>query len=265
MTSTTYDEYQAPLLGDTTRTIAGVFCHMADSTGEAYTECMINDNWHIGSVVVVESEKVVAISWAWPLAVTAAYGDLHYTDCHPQAWDEPKKSVTDAVAVALAVAVELGYELADWATDTDSQCDTTTNDQSPPAGAFRASVGHLLIGVDENRLHGSDPDFCPDPDFAEVPYVAWCVFLTNEYGERWVRRLPVSERFNARGPKPTPSERIYRIYDAVAQELIDGQVTRERVNASDLWVSSWPVYGSQCYQNQQHDMAERDRMDDRDW
>lgn len=104
---------------ETTRTIAGVVCHMADSTGEAYDDCMVSNDR--GSVVVVESERVVAISWAWPLAVTAAYGDLHYTDRHPRAWDRPEKSVVDAVSVAVAVAVELGYDLADWA-----QCAVTS-------------------------------------------------------------------------------------------------------------------------------------------
>ncbi len=125
---------------------------------------------------------------------------------------------------------------------------------------FCATIEYLLVSVDENRLHAG-PDFEPDPDFSSVPYVAWCVFITNECGERWVRQLPASERFNARGSEPQASERIMRVFEAVQREIQAGRVTWERVSGSGFWRSSWPVYGSQAFRGQEADQAQRERAE----
>jgi len=30
-----------------------------------------------GDIIIIPSEKIVAIAWAWPMAITAEFGDLH--------------------------------------------------------------------------------------------------------------------------------------------------------------------------------------------
>lgn len=45
----------------------------------AYQCCNCSDDpeWKTGNVVVLPSEEIVLICWAWPIAVTAKGGDLH--------------------------------------------------------------------------------------------------------------------------------------------------------------------------------------------
>src|SRR5262245_12140880 len=51
--------------------------HKFKSAGEAYDTCMWNEEIKSGDVLVIASEGVVGIAYAWPFAVTEEYGDLH--------------------------------------------------------------------------------------------------------------------------------------------------------------------------------------------
>ena len=51
--------------------------HVFRTTGQAYDACNCSDEVSIGDVIVIESEKVVGVSDAWPLAVTKERGSLH--------------------------------------------------------------------------------------------------------------------------------------------------------------------------------------------
>jgi hypothetical protein len=53
-----------------------IFYH--DSTGDAYDASNCRDD-HARAIVIIESENVVGLAWAWPLAVTAETGELHAT------------------------------------------------------------------------------------------------------------------------------------------------------------------------------------------
>ena len=95
----------------------------AGSTGEAYALSNCDDYWETGAVFVVESEQVVGIAWAWPVAVTAASGELHTTDRHPSQWDgvemDPAEEDIPVLAAAadraIAEATRRGWTLAPWA------------------------------------------------------------------------------------------------------------------------------------------------------
>jgi len=51
--------------------------HKFKSTREAYDNCMWREDIKSGDVLVIASEGVVGIAYAWPFAVTEEYGDLH--------------------------------------------------------------------------------------------------------------------------------------------------------------------------------------------
>lgn len=55
---------------------------MFESTGEAYDAS--NTCTETGTVIVVESECVVGLAWAWPIAVTADGGKLHDLAAAPE-------------------------------------------------------------------------------------------------------------------------------------------------------------------------------------
>jgi hypothetical protein len=89
----------------------------ASSTGEAYNLSNCDERWATGTVFVVESERVVGVAWAWPLAVTAERGALHSTGHHPSQWtDDPDIPVLAKGAdLAIAEARRRGWALAPWA------------------------------------------------------------------------------------------------------------------------------------------------------
>ena len=88
------------------------------STGWAYDDCQVRDDLPTGTIFTVEAEQVVGIAWAWPVAVTKAYGDLHYAESDPRTWED-KAYGADPVIAAVDEALELarskGWEVADWA------------------------------------------------------------------------------------------------------------------------------------------------------
>lgn len=48
-----------------------------DSTSEAYDACQCDDEMVDGDCLVIKSEGVVGLVWAWPVAVTEKVGSLH--------------------------------------------------------------------------------------------------------------------------------------------------------------------------------------------
>lgn len=51
--------------------------HYFESTGEAYDACNCDETVKQGDTVVVASERVVGLAWAWPVAVTKEHGHFH--------------------------------------------------------------------------------------------------------------------------------------------------------------------------------------------
>lgn len=63
--------------------------HGFETTGNAYDACQCDEAIAKGDTLIVLSEGVVGIAWAWPIAVTAAHGVLHRVK------DEPVASLAD--------------------------------------------------------------------------------------------------------------------------------------------------------------------------
>ena len=82
---------------------------------DAYMACNCDDDMHRGKVFTVTSEKIVAISWAWPIAITEEFGELHSFKDDPRTSprDWPKE-VVDAVGKAIEIAKLKGFPLASW-------------------------------------------------------------------------------------------------------------------------------------------------------
>ena len=87
-----------------------------DSTEDAYNDSMGMD---AATILVVDAEGVVGVSWAWPFSVTLRRGSLHSWNCDPRALgegdDPPSAEVLRATEQAITLAKSKGYTLADWA------------------------------------------------------------------------------------------------------------------------------------------------------
>ncbi|MEU1552207.1 hypothetical protein ABZ517_05720 [Streptomyces scabiei] len=60
--------------------------HTFDSTTEAYNATQCNEEIRDGDVLVIESERVIGISWTWPFALTERFGELHVTTADPRTY-----------------------------------------------------------------------------------------------------------------------------------------------------------------------------------
>ena len=56
------------------------------SSGNAYDACNSREEMHTGRIFTVESEKIVGISWAWPIAITKENGHIHSVSSDPRTW-----------------------------------------------------------------------------------------------------------------------------------------------------------------------------------
>ena len=84
------------------------------SSGAAYDACNCDETMTAGTIFMVPSERIVAVSWAWPVAVTREAGHLHSLEGDPRsARLDPK--VEAAVPAAAALAVSLGFALSSFA------------------------------------------------------------------------------------------------------------------------------------------------------
>lgn len=93
------------------------------STGRAYDAS--NTCVETGTVLVVESERVVGLAWAWPIAVTQEGGKFHDIDVNPDMDDQAVMTVVRRVMVdaqiswadvreAYAAAMERGWPITHW-------------------------------------------------------------------------------------------------------------------------------------------------------
>lgn len=91
--------------------------HAFSSTSAAYDHSQCDDAVERGDTLLVQSEGVVGLAWTWPVAVTEASGELHYVAPGYPVVDIVKDAgwTTDQIKEAVKVAVDYGFELADWA------------------------------------------------------------------------------------------------------------------------------------------------------
>jgi hypothetical protein len=86
------------------------------STGEAYDSVMCGvDGVKTGDTIIIESEQVVGLAWAWPVAVTVSPGELHSTDKGVESLSDStgERVFTDEQIRAARIAtVARGYKLA---------------------------------------------------------------------------------------------------------------------------------------------------------
>jgi hypothetical protein len=88
--------------------------HEFESSEEAYgaCQCELND----GEVLHIPSEGVVGLAWTWPVAVTAAHGELHALKVPSSLADfqisspGPKWS-SEQIDAAIKLALAKGYTL----------------------------------------------------------------------------------------------------------------------------------------------------------
>lgn len=87
--------------------------HYFDSTGEAYDAA--NCDLDIEAVICVPDEGVVGQSWAWPIAVTEAAGEMHHIENGKQEAVLKDAGFTpESIEVALALAADYGMGHAEW-------------------------------------------------------------------------------------------------------------------------------------------------------
>ena len=88
------------------------------SSGAAYDACNSRYEMVTGRIFTVEAEKIVGISWAWPIAVTVENGALHTVMSDPRSWtvapkgglEEPE--IAGAVKEAIELAQSKGWDIA---------------------------------------------------------------------------------------------------------------------------------------------------------
>jgi hypothetical protein len=83
--------------------------HYFDSTGEAYDMCQCDENIKTGDTLVVMSEGVVGLAWAWPVAITRAHGKLHSLVAGSSALDlkeSPDNTGVPVFSTAQVIAAE---------------------------------------------------------------------------------------------------------------------------------------------------------------
>lgn len=95
--------------------------HTFSSTAQAYNSTMCSDDISKGDILLIESEEVVALAWAWPVAVTANIGSLHGTktgNClrtirEDEYQDNAGEQVftEEQISNAEELALKLGYKL----------------------------------------------------------------------------------------------------------------------------------------------------------
>lgn len=86
--------------------------HTFESTATAYDEVQCDDGIKKGDTLFIPSEGVVGLAWAWPVAVTANYGDLHAVT-NASLFDD--EFTPEQLAQARATATKHGFTL--WGLD----------------------------------------------------------------------------------------------------------------------------------------------------
>ena len=86
-----------------------------DTSREAYDAS--NCELDTGTIIHVARDRVVGLSWAWPVAVTEETGGLHSVkdDCNLDRLLTDMKITPEHVKQAVAEAKRRGYPIATWA------------------------------------------------------------------------------------------------------------------------------------------------------
>ena len=83
------------------------------SSGAAYDACNSDETMETGTIFMVPSERIVAVSWAWPVAVTREAGHLHTLEGDSRT-ARLDFEVAQAVPAAAALALALGLDLSSF-------------------------------------------------------------------------------------------------------------------------------------------------------
>ena len=94
--------------------------HTIASTGRAYDLCQCDETMSDGDIIVVTAEGVIGLVGTWPIAITAARGELHSADSDPRGWTgrDAMPAVIRHIDAALEMARTRGWPLAAWAVST---------------------------------------------------------------------------------------------------------------------------------------------------
>lgn len=86
--------------------------HEFGDTGDAYDACQCSPKIGTGDTLVIESDGVVGLAYAWPVAVTREPGKLHVLSAGSEIIDTIDGITVDQVRAAVAVATDRGYPIA---------------------------------------------------------------------------------------------------------------------------------------------------------
>jgi len=91
--------------------------HVFRSTREAYDATQSSEDVRAGDLLIVASEKVIGVAYAWPFAITHEHGVLHIPDSIDKLIEsftnEQRYPWKDQLLNGIAAAVELAAEL-EW-------------------------------------------------------------------------------------------------------------------------------------------------------
>lgn len=89
--------------------------HAFETTGNAYDATQCDDQIQSGDTLIILSERVVGVAYAWPFAVTAERGKLHgiapLTATTMTEFAGTFKLSTEDVAAAIEMALALAFDL----------------------------------------------------------------------------------------------------------------------------------------------------------
>lgn len=86
-----------------------------DSTGDAYDATQCDDSIQKGGALVIQSEGVVGLAWAWPVAVTVQAGELHAVSGSAASVIVDAGWSTEQIRAAVELANSFQFPVADWA------------------------------------------------------------------------------------------------------------------------------------------------------
>lgn len=128
--------------------------HPFASTVDAYDQTQCNPAIRVGDTLLIASEQVVGLSWAWPVAVTAQAGDLHEMAEAESAVADVIRSAgwsPDQIRAAVEVADAQGFTVADWARAavgaSPSQSAVLAGESAVPLADEMSDLAHSIGAV----------------------------------------------------------------------------------------------------------------------
>ncbi|WP_213664138.1 hypothetical protein [Stutzerimonas stutzeri] len=128
--------------------------HPFASTVDAYDQTQCNPAIRVGDTLLIASEQVVGLSWAWPVAVTAQAGDLHEMAEAESAVADVIRSAgwsPDQIRAAVEVADAQGFTVAEWARAavgaSPSQSAVLAGESAVPLADEMSDLAHSIGAV----------------------------------------------------------------------------------------------------------------------